>query len=104
MSGKLPIACSLSDTELRTREATLLAQFRAEATMCEELEEGYGFQLPGDKEHLELVFGLITAERECCRFLTFKLHAAPDQGPLSLRITGPAGTKGLLKSLFGSGQ
>jgi hypothetical protein len=45
----------------------LVAQFRAEATMREELDEGYGFQLPGDKKHLELVLGLITAERECCR-------------------------------------
>jgi hypothetical protein len=62
------------------------------------------FQPPGDKKHLELVLGLITAERECCRFLTFNLHAAPDQGPLSLQISGPSGTKEFLNSLQGLSQ
>jgi len=100
MRENLPIACSLSDAELRSREASLLAQFRAEATLSEELDEGYAFRLPGDKSRLELVLKLMTAERECCRFLTFDLHAAPDQGSLSLRISGPAGTKEFLKSLL----
>lgn len=59
MSGKLSIVCSLSDAELRTREATLLAQFRAEATMCEEFDDGYIFRLPGDEKHLELVLALM---------------------------------------------
>ena len=104
MSGKLPIACSLSDTELRTREATLLAQFRAEATMCEELDQGYRFRLSGNRPNLALVLELMTAERECCRFLTFDLNAAPNQGALSVSITGPTGTKEYLRSLLGLTQ
>lgn len=101
MSRELPIACSLSDTQLRTREATLLSQFRAEATMCEELDEGYRFRLSGNKQNLALVLELMTAERECCPFLTFDLNAAPNQGPLGLSITGPTGTKKYLSSLLG---
>ncbi len=100
MSRELPIACTLSDAQLRLREATLLAQFIAEATVFEELEEGYGFRIPGGTKQLELVLELMSAERECCRFLAFNLYAAPDRGPLSLQISGPTGTKEFLKSLL----
>ena len=100
MSENLPITCALSDAELRSREASLLPQFRAKATVSEELDDGYAFYLPGDQSCLELVLKLMTAERECCPFLTFDLHAAPQQGPLSLHISGPAGTKEFLKSLL----
>ena len=100
MSENLSIACSLSDAELRSREASLLAQFRAKATDSEELDDGYAFCLPGDQSCRELVLKLMTAERECCPFLTFDLHAAPDEGPLSLHISGPAGTKEFLQSLL----
>jgi hypothetical protein len=43
---------------------------------------------------------LIIAERECCPFLTFQLTAEPKMGALTLRITGPEGTKESLKSIL----
>jgi len=43
---KLPIACSLTSAELREREATLLAQFRAAIIKTEELQNGYAFIFP----------------------------------------------------------
>jgi hypothetical protein len=98
----IPVACCLADAELREREATLLAQFKSALTAIEELADGYAFRLPGEKGLLELVAELIIAERECCPFLTFQLTAEPTMGALTVRMTGPDGTKEFLTTSFKS--
>jgi hypothetical protein len=95
-----PIACSLTTTEFRDREATLLAQFRSAVIETEELQEGYGFRLPGDGDWIKLIAELIVAERECCPFLRFELTATPNMGPVMLRVIGPAGAKEFLRNLL----
>lgn len=100
MPNDLPIACTLSSVELRERETTLLAQFKSVVIAMEEIDEGYWFRLPGDSKSLALVVEVLLAERECCPFLKFDLTAEPNQGPLTLRVTGPAGTKDLTRSLL----
>ena len=52
---------------------------------------------PGIKSGWGLCGEAIVAERECCPFLTFELTAQPNMGPVSVRVTGPAGTKEFLK-------
>ena len=98
---KLPIACSLTSAELREREATLLAQFRAAIVKTEELQDGYAFHIPGDGERICQVAELIVAERQCCPFLVFEVSAPPNMGPVTVRVSGPAGTKEFLSSLLG---
>jgi|SRR5271165_4454577 len=98
--GDFPVACRLSDSALRERETTFLAEFKSLVIATEELADGYVFQLPGDRECVAVVFELTVAERECCPFLTFALAAQPNMGPLVLRVTGPAGTKDFLKNHF----
>jgi len=100
VSDDNPVACCLSDAELRKREATLLAQFKSALTAAEELPDGYAFRIPGEKRWLAVVADLIMAERECCPFLTFQLTAEPKMGALTLRITGSDGTKDFLKSIL----
>jgi hypothetical protein len=99
-----PLACCLTDAELRQREATLLAQFKSALTTTEEIADGYAFRIPGDKRWLTLVADLIIAERECCPFLTFQLTAEPKMGVLTLRMTGPDGTKEFLRSILAMHQ
>jgi hypothetical protein len=101
MPDELPVACCLSDEELRRREATLIAQFKMILTGHDELHDGYAFRVPGDSKSLEVVSQLISAERECCPFLTFELTAEPKLGPLTLSVTGPLGTKDFLQTTFG---
>ena len=60
----------------------------------------YAFRVPGDKERMALVRELITAERECCPFLTFEVTAQPIVGTVSVRVTGPPGTKDFLKVIL----
>jgi hypothetical protein len=100
MADEIPVACCLSNEELRTREATLLAQFKSALLTTEELADGYLFRIPGDKKWLAVAAELIAAERECCPFLRFELTAEPAMGPVTVRMTGRAGTKEFLKSIL----
>ena len=43
----------------------------------------------------------IDAERQCCRFLRFQLVVEQDGAPMTLDVTGPAGTKEFLSYLIG---
>lgn len=95
-----PIVCSLTNAELREREATLLAQFSSAVVETEELQDGFAFRLTGEGKLIALIAELIVAERECCAFLTFELVALPNKGPLIIRVTGPAGTKENVRSVF----
>ena len=99
-SNDIRVACSLSDAELRKREATLIAQFKSALIAIEELPDGYAFRIPGDKKSIALVAELIVAERECCPFLTFELTAQPNMGPVLVRVTGPSGAKGFLETIL----
>lgn len=99
-SDDLPIACCLTSGELREREATILARFRSAVIETEELPDGYAFRVPGDGKWVAIVAEMIVAERECCPFLTFELVAQPRMGPVVVRVTGPAGTKDFLKTVF----
>jgi hypothetical protein len=96
----IPVVCSLSATELREREVELLAKFRSAVIETEELHDGYAFRVPGDGGLITLIAELIVAERECCPFLTFELTAQPNMGPVLVRVTGPNGAKGFLKTIL----
>src|SRR5712692_6881386 len=100
MSEDIPVACCLSDAELRKRVAKLLTQFESAVIATEELPDGYVFRVPGDKKWMRVVWEAIVAERECCPFLTFELTVQPNMGPVSVRVTGPAGTKDFLKTIL----
>ena len=94
------VACSLSKTELREREATLLAQFKSRVIATEELTDGYAFRVPADTVSMAAVEELIAAERECCRFLAFELTTGRNMGPAILRVSGPSGSKEFIKQCF----
>jgi hypothetical protein len=80
-----PIACCLTTAELRGREASFFAQFRAAVIETEELQEGYAFHLPGEGKWIALIAELIVAERECCPFLRFEMAALPNKGAVIVR-------------------
>lgn len=96
----LPVACCLTSSELRDREATLLVQFRSGVLETEELPDGYAFRICGDASWIRLVAELMVAERECCPFLTFELVAESNKGPMIVRVTGPDGTKEFLRTIL----
>ncbi len=65
-----------------------------------ELPDGYALRFPGEGGWLATLAELIRCERECCPFLRLELHAEQQDGPLWLRLRGPAGTKEFVVGLL----
>ena len=96
----LPVACSLTETELRERRNGLLHEIGNAVRERRELPDGYAFRFEESEEMLTRLLTLIRLERECCPFLTFRLTFEPGGGPVWLDVTGPEGTREFLASLL----
>lgn len=57
-------------------------------------QNGYSYRF--DAETLDDVTRWIALERQCCPFLRFTLRLEPNDGPMTLDVTGPAGTPAFL--------
>jgi hypothetical protein len=100
ISEGLPIVCRLLEPELRAREQTLLREAFGDAAEARELADGYALRYPGEAGWLATLAEFIRLERACCPFLRFELHAEQQDGPLWLRLRGPAGAKAFLAELM----
>jgi len=89
----LPIVCRLLEPERRTREELLQREVFSAVTETRELPDGYALRFPAEARWLVTLAEFIRLERECCPFLRFELHAEQQDGPLWLRLRGPAGVK-----------
>lgn len=61
-----------------------------------DLPNGYAFRFA--PESFEAVASFVANERRCCPFMSFELTLTPAPGALWLRMTGPEGTREVLKS------
>ena len=100
-SETLPVACTLTEVELRERREGVLRKVRGAVAEVKEVADGYAYRLPADGVWLSELAQLVNLERQCCPFLTFRITAEPAGGPLWLEVTGPPGTKDFLASTFG---
>jgi hypothetical protein len=100
-ASTLPVACGLTEVELRERRALLLERAGRAVSELRELPDGYAYRFPEGDEWLAELAEIIRLERRCCPFLGFRLSVGPGGGPVWLELTGPPGTKEFLASLFG---
>lgn len=98
----LPIACSLGPDALRARRDDLLGGLVRRAIDRIDIPNGYRVRFDDAAGILTEIAGVMEAERQCCRFLSFRLTAEPDNGPICLEFSGPSGTKEFLDGLFES--
>jgi hypothetical protein len=96
MSADTPIACTLSEPELRRREETVLKSFFAQIRRVEARPDGYAIQVNETEEGLATALSLIQVERLCCPFLRFDLTVEAGKGPVRLALTGATGAKDFL--------
>lgn len=96
----LPIACTLDMVELQERRNGLLASVAARAEGRREVEGGLALRFAPEAGVLLEIGNLIDLERQCCRFLRFRLTVEPDSGPIELELTGPEGTREFLEALL----
>jgi hypothetical protein len=98
--AQLPVACSLTDPELRERRSGVLARLAEAVQARRELADGLAFRFAPESATLALLAEVIDLERQCCPFLRFQLTLEPGGGPVWLELTGPEGTKDFLAELF----
>jgi hypothetical protein len=96
----LPIACSLTDSELQERRRGVLQNARNAVVEVRELENGYAYRFPSDENRLTELAALVSLERQCCPFLSFAITVESGDGPIWLEMTGPEKTKEFLSATF----
>jgi hypothetical protein len=92
-------ACSLTPDELARGRDDLLPGLLRRAAEVTELEDGFRVRFDAGEGLLARVAAVLERERACCSFLRFRLTVEPEHGPVLLEVTGPAGTRELLRSL-----
>ena len=100
MSNDLPIVCTLTPDALRARREGLLAELLRRSTGRELLPEGLRLRFASSADSLASIARVVEAERHCCRFLRFTITVEPDEGPLTLDLTGPPGTREFVVALL----
>jgi hypothetical protein len=100
--AELPVACSLSEPELQTRRAGVLAEVRRSGQEARWLPDGVALRFLASAEQLEMLGAFIELERRCCAFLRFRLTVEPGGGPVWLELTGPPGTRDFLAAELGT--
>ncbi len=96
----LPILCTLTPGALSARREGLLAELLRRSTGRELLPEGLRLRFAASGETLASIARAVEAERHCCRFLRFTVTVEPDDGPLTLDLTGPRGTREFVTALL----
>jgi hypothetical protein len=99
-----PIACTPNGVpaELQARWFEAGKELYASVEELQELPDGYACRLPLGSATLARAAEYVSLDRLCCTFVTWHLRAEPDAGPVWLWITGPRGTKELMRSCFES--
>jgi hypothetical protein len=95
-----PIACTLDMNSQGERHEEIKEQLFSRQLSVEELPDGYAYRFPGEPEIMQRLAEFVLFERQCCPFFTFELIFEPDQGPATLRLRGPAGTKEFLEGML----
>ena len=94
-----PIACTLTPGELNSRRAQLIPGLIERAEEVTDLEDGLRLTFESSPGLLQELARVVDQERTCCSFLRFKLSAEPGTGPVTFEVTGPPGTREMLRAL-----
>ena len=99
---EVPIACNLTEAEIRERRQTMLDFVRGAALNVTSLLLGYAYRFEPTSEVLAHLSRLVDLERRCCQFLTFRIVVEAGNQPIWLEVTGPAEAKTVIADFFGS--
>lgn len=93
-----PLACSLTPEELRNRRDALLPGLIHRAEKVTDLDNGLRLEFKNKDGLLAEIAKIMEQERACCTFLRFQLIAEPEGGMITFDVTGPKGTREVLRS------
>lgn len=96
------VRCNLNalTPEERMLHAKSTAALKLAIKEQRELPDGYKVRFLLSDLSPFTVMEWVAHERRCCPFLRFNLEFEPENGPAWLTLTGPEGTKEVLKGAF----
>ena len=93
------VACKLTAEELKQQREELLPGLLRRAETIVDLVDGLRLQFPNERGLLAELARVIEREQGCCSFLRFRITVDPEEGPIALEVTGPPGTREMLRKL-----
>ncbi len=96
-----PLACSLTDSELRSRLEELRVLLKKAARNI--VRESSSVSVTFAEGHSAEVMKFVELERACCPFFSFTLRL-PAGKPMELTVSAPPGGETFLKELFPDGD
>jgi hypothetical protein len=100
----IPIACTLTEAQLRERRQAIMDAFARMRVIAEELPDGYAYAFPATSDALLQITQLVDMERQCCAFLTFKIVVEAAQAGIRLEVTGSEEAKAVIADYFSLNQ
>jgi hypothetical protein len=92
-------SCNLSPAQLQERRNALIPGLLKKADNVTDVAHGLRLQFSHRPGLLAELTRVIEAEQTCCSFLRFQVSIEPSAGPITFEITGPPGTREMLRSL-----
>jgi hypothetical protein len=96
----LTIACTLTAEQRAERRHKFQSPIFARLLSVDSVPEGYVYTFPASVRLWADLMCLVSLERECCRFLSFRLVAREDERTIHLIITGPPEARLVIADLF----
>lgn len=102
MTSKTPLICNMDVFTPAQREAhiEMTTQLIQAIQNVQEVENGYEFTFPGEREFISKIAEFISNEQRCCPFLKFTFTVFSNSEPMTLALTGPMGTQEFLRIEF----
>lgn len=98
-SLELPVACSLSEGDLRRRGEDIADLF-VHAVAATEYPDGYGFAFPAEEGRTRQLLDFVVFERACCPFFTFALTFPSPHDVVWLQLRGGSEAKDMVTDQF----
>ncbi len=98
--GRAPVACTLSQEELRERRGELLPGLAQQASGRQLVEHGVRLRFAPAPGIVGTIARVVDSERLCCAFLRFEISVEPDGGAVTLTVSGPPEAQPLLAELI----
>ena len=98
-SDEVPLACTLTESELVARSAEVKDLFK-HVQQVNELADGYALRFPGSDTWANTLVQFITFERACCPFFRFVLDFEQEQGSIWLHLRGREGVKAIVEGMI----
>ena len=103
MNSDTPLVCNMDvfTPEQRDSHIRTTTELIDSLQHVQGVDNGYELWFPNKTQFIAQIAEFISNERLCCTFLKFTLQVASAQEPISITLTGPAGTQEFLRLEFG---